>query len=414
MRVAHVSTTEKSGGAARAAHRLHVGLKRTSVASSMYVREKQSEDETVQCFNPPGDFFSWARRRWRHERVYRSITPYNRPNGYDKFSDDRTRYGRRVVEQLPDADIYNLHFIANFVDIQAFFEQTTAPVVWTLHDMVAFTGGCHYTAGCSRFLDQCGCCPQLGSNNVADLSRAIYERKNEAYQSAIDSGRLQVVTPSRWLAKEARRSSLFSRAPIDVIPYGVDTNNFQPRKTDGLRETLGIPSSHRILLFVAGNTTKRRKGLTLLQGALQQASLDDVTVVSIGGGNPPLEGMTHVHLGRIDSDLLLSVFYSMADIFVIPSRQDNLPNTVLESLSCGTPIVGFNNGGIPDMVRPGETGWLAMEESSDALCDTISRALADNHHIQRLGEQCRAVATREYALEVQARKYTGLYNTLLQ
>ena len=414
MKVLHVGTTDIAGGAARAAYRLHRGLRDISVPSSMFVREKESDDDAVREFTPSTDFVSWARRRWRHEWVYRSITPYDRPDGYEKFSDDRTRYGARVVEQLPTADLYNLHLVANFVDLEAFFERTTAPVVWTLHDMVAFTGGCHYTAGCTRFVDRCGRCPQLGSSEDDDLSRAIWERKKTVYGEAIDEGRLHVATPSNWLAEEARRSALLGEAPVDVIPYSLDTDTFRPREGDELQAALEIPSSHRVLLFVAGNTAKRRKGMSLLVRAFEERPPDDVTLVSIGGNSPPVpERVPHVHLGSINSDLLLSVFYSMADVFVIPSRQDNLPNTVLEAMACGTPVVGFEAGGIPDMVRPGETGWLAEAEDATALREAIGRSLASEDTRTERAKRCREIVVEEYDLPVQAQQYRELYDRVL-
>jgi glycosyltransferase involved in cell wall biosynthesis len=380
----------------------------------MFVKHKSSADETVHSVHPSHGLIARIRRRWRRERIQRSFATYksDRPSGLEPFSDDRAPITTEVVDQCPDADILNLHWIAGFVDLGTFFDQVDVPVVWTLHDMNAFTGGCHYNVGCERYKSTCGACPQLGSDDDRDLSRAIWQRKSGAYQSAIDAGQLQIVAPSRWLASEARQSSLFDDVPVHVIPYGLDTTAFQPRETAGVREAIEIPDHHRVLLFVAQSTKNHRKGFNLLQEALQELSADAVTLVSIG--SHPLEAdLPHVHLGSIQSNLLLSVFYSLADVFVIPSRQDNLPNTVLESMACGTPVVGFGVGGVPDMVRPGETGWLAEPEDASALRQAIAGALSDETERNRMADCCRQIVEEEYTLDVQARAYKSLYESLL-
>jgi len=310
--------------------------------------------------------------------------------------------------------VYNLHWIRGFIDPLPFFRKTQKPVVWTLHDMNPFTGGCHYNVGCNRHRESCGQCPQLGSTDENDLSQSIWSRKETAYREAIENGRLEIVAPSEWLAEEARRSTLFSKAPVHVIPNSLDHETFHPRNTDGLRSALSIPADHRILLFVADSTQNHRKGFDLLQDALIELNEEKVTLVSIGSNRPELDISTPLlHLGRITSNVLLSVFYSLADIFVIPSRQDNLPNTVLESMACGTPVVGFDTGGIPDMVRPDKTGWRAEPGDAHSLRHTIEEALSNDTTLQRIGQTCRDVVENEYTLEVQARAYRNLYRELL-
>lgn len=416
MTITHLNTSDIKGGAARAAYRLHQGLREIGVKSSMFVRGKSSSDETVRSVHLDQSLIARVRRRWRRWYIQRSFTEYkeDRPDGLELFSDDRTAIASEVVDQCPDADIFNLHWIANFIDLSTFFEWINAPVVWTLHDMNAFTGGCHYNVGCDRYKSTCGACPQLGSDDDRDLSRAIWQRKSDAYQSAIDAGQLHIVAPSRWLAEEVRRSSLLGEAPVHTIPNGLDAKTFHPRETTGVRQAIEIPDHHRVLLFVAQSTKNHRKGFDLLQEALQELSADAVTLVSIGSHEPDLEpDFHHVHLGSIKSDLLLSVFYSLADVFVIPSRQDNLPNTVLESMACGTPVVGFYVGGIPDMVRPGETGWLAEPEDASALRQAIAGALSDETERNRMADRCRQIVQEEYTLDVQARAYKSLYESLL-
>ena len=350
-------------------------------------------------------------RRWLSSRF--STYADTRPEGLELFSQARTVEGTRVAQQVPEADIYNLHWINRFIDPLPFFQNTQQPIVWTLHDMNPFTGGCHYNVGCPKFEKQCGACPQLGSADPTDLSRTVWTRKQQAYQNAIRNERLHIVTPSKWLADQAKRSSLFQDAPVHVIPYGLDSSTFCPRDTEGLRRALEIPKAHCVVLFVAQSAKNHRKGFDLLSDALSRLDGENITLLSIGGTNPDLEAVQpHRHFGTIESNLLLSVFYSLADLFVIPSRQDNLPNTVLESMACGTPVVGYDTGGIPDMVRPGETGWLAEQGSVRSLRDKIQSALSDEAAQKRMGMRAREVVEEEYTFEEQAKKYRKMYNKL--
>ena len=383
----------------------------------MFVKRKSSEDHTVNEWNPNGTIYDGLKNRVKHRWLNHRFQKYQemRPNGPEIFSQARTLYGYRMVDSIPNADVYNLHWINQFIDPLPFFKEVDVPVVWTLHDMNPFTGGCHYNAGCRRFEDRCGQCPQLGSNRESDLSRTVWARKQEAYRHVLDTGRLHIVALCEWMAQEVRNSSLLTDAPVHIIPNGLDHHTFRPRETQGMRSALGIPKNHRIVLFVAQSAQNHRKGFDLLAEALGALEQVDVTLLSIGGKEPELDtSLSHLHLGTIESDLLLSVFYSLADLFVIPSRQDNLPNTVLESMACGTPVVGFDTGGIPDMVRPGETGWLAEVGNVRALNEVIEQALRDEREREQMGERAREVVEEEYTLERQARQYKELYEDILQ
>ena len=417
MDIVHLNTSDVSGGAARAAHRLHRGLRQGGEDSRMFVKSKSSEDDTVDAWTPNGSIFNGLKDRIKRRWLSRRFQKYRetRPDGLEIFSQARTVHGHRVVDSIPDADVYSLHWINGFIDPLPFFRATDQPIVWTLHDMNPFTGGCHYNVGCRKFEQQCGACPQLGSTDENDLSRSAWTRKRKAYRHALDTGQLHIVALCEWMAEEVKSSALLSEAPVHTIPNGLDHRTFCPRETRGIRRALEIPSDHRIILFVAQSVRNRRKGFDLLAEALGVLEQEDVTLLSIGGKEPDLETtLSHRHLGTIESDLLLSVFYSLADLFIIPSRQDNLPNTVLESMACDTPVVGFDTGGIPDMVRPGETGWLAETGNVRALRQAIEQALADDSEREQRGQRCRAVVEEEYTLERQARQYQKLYRKLLR
>ncbi len=417
MKILHLSTYDVTGGAARAAYRLHSGLRTHGHDSTMLVERRASRDPAVMAFRRPMDLRSRLLRRLRRERIARDLARYaSTPRRGEWFSDDRTEHGAALVAQLPPADVINLHWIAQFVDYRGFFGTVPAwtPVVWTLHDMSPFTGGCHYDWGCGKFSGQCSACPALSSDRPDDLARDIWQRKQDAF-ARVPEGRLHIVAPSRWLAAEAGRSALLGRFPFAVIPNGIDTDDFAPRDRAAARDVLGIPPGVPAVLFVADQMDQARKGFGLLVEALRR--LDDVPglhLLSIGSSSPALDlPFPHLHLGRIDNDRLLSLVYSAADVFALPSLQDNLPNTVIEAFACGTPVAAFDAGGTRDMVRPGETGALAPAGDVEGLRRALADLLRDPDRRAALGENCRRVAVQEYSSELQARRYADLYVAIL-
>jgi glycosyltransferase involved in cell wall biosynthesis len=383
----------------------------------MLVAEKHSLDETVQVGARGHGLPERLRRRIRSEVINRDFARYRatRPVHLDYFSDDRAAEPN-LSDFLPRADLYNLHWVARFLDYRAFFGRfpRDVPLVWTLHDMNPFTGGCHYTGGCDRFVAGCGACPALGSTDNFDLSSAIFRRKRTAYDR-LQPEKVRVVAPSRWLSQEASRSALFRRFEITTIPYGLDTEAFRPRTQAVAREVFGIPQGMRIVMFAAQWLDVRRKGLDLLIAALDGMNIDSkIGLVSIGSGRPvDALGEKYFPLGELTSERLLSFAYSAADVFVCPSREDNLPNVLLEAMACGTPAVAFAAGGIPEIVRPGVTGLLAEPEDVRSLRQAIAAILSDHQKREAMSRESRRIACQEYPLELQAERYRQLYQQLL-
>ncbi|WP_295394356.1 glycosyltransferase family 4 protein [uncultured Thiodictyon sp.] len=416
MKICHLNTFDVQGGAARAMYRIHQGLVRAGADSVVYTPNKTVDDARVLQHRPHRTLPQKLLNRIRFSGVAREFGRYRktRPAGLEQFSDDRTYHWRVLERQLPPADLYHLHWIAGFLDVGSFMPMVGKPVVWTLHDMYALTGGCHYAMDCDAYTHECGHCPQLGSCDARDLAHASWQRKARAYAHRSPTD-LHIVAPSRWLQGVARQSRLLREFPVHCIPYGIDTAVFRPVAAEGLRSALGLLVEDRVVLFVADGVGNPRKGFQALIDALHGLETPQTMVaLSIGPHPPRLQlPFRHIHVGAISSDGLLAALYSLADLSVVPSLADNLPNVALESLACGTPVVGFDAGGIPDMVRPGETGWLAPVGRVQELREALRVALADASTLRGYGQRCREVAEQEYTLGAQARAYAGLYAQVL-
>ncbi|MDH3222201.1 MAG: glycosyltransferase family 4 protein [Gemmatimonadota bacterium] len=417
MRLQHIATEDITGGAARCAYRLHQALRDAGVDSRMLVRRKASDDPTVQAFRPSPTVSARLRRRLRRWRIRRALQDNEdrRSVRYEPFHGDLTESGPELLDWVDDeAHVVHLHWVSRFLDYPSVLPELArrGPVVWTLHDMNMFTGGCHYDDGCGRYTLECGRCPQLDSNEESDPSRGVWRRKRTLF-SRLSKGRLHFVTPSQWLARELRASGIVPEdTPISVIPYGVDTATFRPIPVAQARDSLGLPPDKKAVLFVAESVESRRKGFGELRATLPLLDrTDDFLLLSLGKGQPSFDlDIEHHHLGFVKDDERLATVYSAADVFAMPSQEDNLPATVLESLACGTPVVAFDTGGLPDMVRPGVTGALAPLGDRAAFARRL-RAQLDASPTLRNG--CRTVAEQEYSLDRQAERYMALYESVL-
>jgi glycosyltransferase involved in cell wall biosynthesis len=420
MRIVHLSTSDAAGGAARAAHRVHEGLRRLGHDSRMIVDQKWSIDPLVTKFKPSQAIVDRLRHRLRKRRMEADAAPYKttRPPHAEPFIDDRTEFAGEPYRNFPDADVINLHWVAKFVDYGPAFDffasRPTVPLVWRLADMGPTTGGCLYDQGCGKFTATCGACPMLGSTVELDLSRSVWQRKHAAL-SKVSDDRLHLVATSRWIAEQASKSSLLGRFKATIIPNALDPQTFRGHDKMFSRDVLGLPRDARIVLFAADSVKDRRKGFAELAAALEGIEgMDDIVCASIGGHEPKVAARRLIHLGKISDDRVMSLAYSAADLFVIPSLQESFGQTVIEAMACGTPVVGFASGGIADTVRPGETGDLAPTGDVPALRAAIVKLLNDREGRARMGTRAREIVLAEYVLDVQAKQYEALYQSLLK
>jgi glycosyltransferase involved in cell wall biosynthesis len=382
----------------------------------MLVQNRQSVDPLVIRFQPPRNPLVRLRRGIKQRYLARTQASFVRAPGASLFSDDRSANNADVLGQMPPSDIVNLHWVAGFFDYREFFRKLPdrLPVVWTLHDMNPFTGGCHFDGGCGKFAERCGACPQLGSNDPKDLSAQVWRRKQKAF-SALNVEGVHLVTPSRWLQGEVSKSTLMSKFRCTAIPNALDTELFQPREQGAARKLLGIPADSAVILFLADWAGEKRKGFDLLVEALKPFRNDQRVYLLAAGRELPAHdlGPQLVTTGYLTGEKQLSWVYSAADVFVLPSLQDNLPNTALEALSCGVPVVGFDVGGIPEIVREGETGLLVAAKDVAGLRAAITSVVENKDVRVRMAEAGRRFAVANYGLEIQARRYLELYTELV-
>lgn len=311
-----------------------------------------------------------------------------------------------MLEKLPKPDVWNLHWVSWFLDWENLLPWMAeqAPILWTLHDLNPLRGIWHYE-------------PQSEERTPARLKYEAdaIEIKRRAL-AKIPKDRITFVGPSKWMVEECRKSAVTAGFRVEHIPYGLDINVFTPRQNSPFKEILGVKKNKIVLGFVADRLEDPRKGIRQLLEAVENLlpKHPEIHLLIAGSGLGNLGEIPHSSTGPLQNDLLLSHFYSACDFFVCSSLQDNLPNTVLESLACGTPVVAFETGGLPDMVIPGETGFLAnMNELHSALSEAFDFQKNRPDKFQEMKAFCRAKAVKEYTLEIQAAKYKKLYASMI-
>ena len=419
MNVVQISTSDIQGGAARAAFRLNRALNKLNVNSKMLVQSKAGDDISVKSVAETKIQKGLAKIRPYYDMLPLKLYKNRRKS---PFSVARTGVDICKNKYVKEADLINLHWInAGFLSLKSIkkLNQLHKPIVWTLHDMWPFTGGCHYSGGCAKYKEKCGQCPMLNSSKDRDLTRRIWKRKKNYYNNL----NLTIVTCSNWLAQCAKDSSLFNDLRIEVIPNSVDINVFKPIKKEIARDILNLPQNKYLILFGAMSATSdKRKGFSYLNKALYKIKItypelkDKIELIIFGASYSEdiddLSLKTHF-LGRLNDEHSLALCYSGADIFITPSLEDNLPNTIMESLSCGTPVVGFKTGGIPDMIKHKQNGYLAEYKSVDDLAQGICWMLEDKSRLMDLGKNARQKVLDNYTYDIVGNKYLKLYKELL-
>ncbi|GGD42036.1 glycosyl transferase [Emticicia aquatilis] len=433
MKILLINTDDAMGGAAIACLRLLKTLNQTEgIEATMLVQEKKRDNPNVKAITETWLQKKLAFARFVQERLF---FKFQEKNKEIRFAFSPANSGIDISEHplVQEADIIHLHWINfGFLSLKS-LEKLFAlnkPIVWTLHDMWAFTGGCHHSGDCENFQDTCGNCVQYLKNPYpTDLSNRIWQWKSAIFALRLRSGNnielrsgngTAIVGCSQWLSNRAKKSSLFKDFTVKAIPNPLDTNLFSPQNKVEARAKLGLPIDKKLILFVAAKVSVIWKGFSYFQESLeilktQYSHNQDIELVVLGESDAEtiqkLPFKAHA-LGRISDVNQIVSIYSAADVFVTSSIQENLPNTIMEAMACGTPAVGFEVGGIPEMIEYPNTGFLAKYKSAESLAEGMQWVLFEANY-EELSKNARQKVLDNYSEKVVIEQYLGVYRNLV-
>lgn len=414
MRITFVNAKDVEGGATRAALRLGAGLTNAGAEITLMVQQRTGTDRNVVG---PASKLAKVRAAIRPtlDRLPLEWYPNRQPGVMWGVNWLPNRdFALQIASTAPD--IVHVHWVGDgFVPLHT-IASLRKPLVLTLHDMWAFTGGCHYDGGCGRFAIGCGQCPVLGSSAHTDLSSRSLRRKTHALRERA----ILAIAPSHWIAGEARRSLALATARIEVVPNALDTSVFKPIDKAAARNALGIPQGKKVVLFGAfSGTGDKRKGYVHLVAALRQLYVawgDSDIHLATFGGSKPLTGeelpFPVTHIGRLHDDVALALAYSAADVMVTPSLQEVFGQTASEALACGTPVVAFARTGVADIVTHEVDGYLANMNCLQDLSRGIAWVLGDTERWQALSIAARKSSMR-FELKTVASQHLKLFDEAL-
>jgi glycosyltransferase involved in cell wall biosynthesis len=417
LKVVHLNTYDGNGGAGRACMRLNRALLSQNIDSKIIVHYKFGKNPQIGEFNTNLIQKAWTaasillERAWAKRYLKAIKTPFS-----------FTWFGRSVIHHpdVRNADIIHLHWVNHgFLNPKHIAEiaKLNKPVVWTFHDSNAFTGGCHVRYTCDHFERECGDCPLLKNASHDDYSHRIWKQKNRAYQKL----GFDIIAPSSWMQSSILRSSLLKNRSISQIPNTLETDIFKPHDKTEAKKKAGLSEDKFVLLsgFMPSRKDMHKgtgylmESLELLKTRLGEKA-DQVELMVFGNRdnkNLPDFPFKTIFLGKISNDERLALCYAAADAFLIPSLEDNLPYTVMESLSCGTPVIAFTTGGIPDMVTHEKNGYLATYRSSESFAEGMEWVINHPDRMQ-LNKNARQTVMDKFSEQIIAQQHIDLYKQL--
>lgn len=411
-----IVTSYDVGGACIAAIRLHKGLLELGVQSRLLTLHRTGDD-IPEHYQWQASSSLTARlvlklKQRRLHRLHQTFVPGRSLSG--EFSFTQAPYDITQDPNWAWADVVNLHWVNEFVDAAALFTKSgPKPIVWTLHDMQAFTGGCHYAHHCNNHKNNCFPCPFLENSNNPQLAQKNLADKIKAFQKY--QPKVWITTPSVWLSNVSKQSALFQNQPHFAIANGLNTSIYRAFDQAAARQILGLPTNKKIILGVSQSLQDTRKGFRHLMDAMRHLiHNENIILALVGKAKQPLDSRNSVqtiYLGSINDERMMAVAYNAADVVAIPSEEDNLPNVGIEALCCGTPVVGFNIGGIPDMVQHGQNGLLTTAISGEALSASIQSALFQRELLLPKAEIAAEAATK-FSWEKQAKGFMEVFNNI--
>jgi len=406
MKILHVNYFDIFGGAAKAAYRLHKALISAGINSQMLVQEKYYDDEEVIGPN----FFEkyYGKIRFHYDRIKlrkfnSDLVSFYSPSG-SPFS-----YIPHKIKKI-NPDIVHLHwFQGNMMRIEDLLK-INKPLIWTVHDMWAITGGCFCSLGCTNYKNSCGKCYLLNSNKRNDLSFKLYKRKINVYNNR----NITMASPSKWLFKELKGMNIFNR--VVNIPNIINFENFTPYSIkEDAKRYYQIPQRKKCILFVSMNIKDKNKGFNLLEKALEKIE-EEIIVMIVGDGEVKLKemkGLQFKRIGFIKNEEELNNLYNAADITVVPSIQENFSNVIIESMLSGTPVVAFNVGGNPDLIEHKINGYLAEPYSISDLSLGI-KWLLFSENLQKISALGREDILKKFNKQKILSEYINLYKSVLK
>lgn len=414
MRILIINTSERIGGAAIAAGRLMESLKNNGIKAKMLVRDKQTDEISVVGLER-----SWL-TVWRFvwERIV--IWKANRFKKNNLFAVDIANTGTDITNlpEFKQADIIHLHWVnqgmLSLANIRKILE-SGKPIVWTMHDMWPCTGICHHARECTHYQQECHHCPFLYTGgSKKDLSTRVFRKKKDLYKTAP----ITFVACSRWLAQMAKSSALLTGHTVASIPNPINTNLFKPRNKKEARTQCRLPEEGKLILFGSVKITDKRKGVDYLIESCRLLAekhpelKTSLGVVVFGKQSQHLTNLLPFPVYALDyvsNEHDLVNIYNAVDLFVTPSLEENLPNTIMEAMACGVPCVGFNVGGIPEMIDHLHNGYVAQYKSSADFANGIYWALEESEYPVLSEQACRKVLSN-YSESIVAKKYIEVYN----
>lgn len=412
--------TSQYGGAGIACSRLHTALYeegfdsqllvKSGAGNRIYALPQNDHDCGYEKLCYKIDFFlkelKIRRRKSALQTEFLAFTENRYKEGLEFFSMPHSDIDVTRSNCYQRADIVNLHWVSNFLDCRSFFKKNKKPLVWTLHDMNPFLNGNHYSESYSGINADGFLIPRVISDQEKRFSSLVRKEKQRIFKNEGDD--IFFVCLCSWMQRELANSEHFSKNASAIIENSIDTSVYRRRDKQFARELLGLPLDIPLFLYVADSLDNNRKGLPFLVRAMERINLKDALFCSIGNGTA---SSTILHLGFITDQRMMSILYSAADAFIIPSIEDNTPNSILESLCCGTPVIGFPVGGIPDLVDL-DSGILAHETSVDALAQAIISFMDNPERFDSGRIQQKAHA--RFSMKRQATEYGSLYQKILQ
>lgn len=420
-KIIHINKSIVTGGAAIAAYRLFVAQKKLGQFEYQFFSQQNEKGYSEEGIITAGNGYLWDKMGLVRLALEKFQFFFHEKNAGIRFQYSMGSTGIHLARYnlLEDADFYHLHWICQgFLSLKGleFLFRKGKPVVWTLHDMWPFTGGCHYAGDCIRLDLGCGNCPLSRTSGENDISHKQCKDKEIIYRNQ----KIVFVAPSRWMAQKARSSYLGKKMQIVVIPNALNTDVFAPLSMIEARKKIRLPEDGFCLLFGAANITEERKGFSLLLKAIEYLKndfpeLSDKIYLAVFGKSRQQYRFPFpvYYFNYISNTEKLIALYNAANVFLLPSLEDNLPNTVMEALSCGTPVVAFRSGGVTDMVDHADTGYLVPTGNVREFAQRIASVLSDEKYVI-MKKKCREKVVENFSESAVVKKYDELYRQMMK